>query len=250
MSLPSGMAVLSGAGAVLRPRFVLQNARDMSWDLVGGIVVAVLFIVALYFLLRFLGKRSFLMSGSSHMRVVDRVSLSKDAHLVLVEIGGKVYALCVTKDGARAFADFDAESFYASGEADRPRGGDGTADGGDGVSPDDPFLKRFGKHFLKNLKKQVGIGEKPGSRPPQSRRAGEETLETRRTPDFSELLREEEVLRSYENPAGPSAAGPEDNGDTPDDGGEADDEIRELMHRIDERKSTYTRKTKRDGTLE
>jgi len=78
-----------------------------------GICAFILFIfVAAYYVTKLMGKHySVQASFSREMRVIDKLALSRDRFLLIVEAGGKVLLLGVSPQQIETLAELDSERF-------------------------------------------------------------------------------------------------------------------------------------------
>ncbi|MDL2273065.1 flagellar biosynthetic protein FliO [Oscillospiraceae bacterium OttesenSCG-928-G22] len=212
--------------------YLTSTDYNATLRIVLAIFLCALLLVALYFVLRWMSKSSMFMAKSSYMRVLDRVALSKDAYLALVEIAGQVFAICVTRENARVISDFDVKTIL-----DRPIKRPSASTPSEGGT----FLSRF----FANLR----YG---GVAPPN---AAGSVAQSRRT---SSGEREQAAARSemddesfedfFRTAAGDPPAGADDAGSGARDSGthdEEDDMVEELLERISEQKVILFEKGKK-----
>ncbi|MCL2080903.1 MAG: flagellar biosynthetic protein FliO [Oscillospiraceae bacterium] len=119
-----------------------------------GFAAFIALIVLSYLVLRWLSKRA--MGNTRHIRVIERMAVTRDAGLWLIEIGRRVLAVSVAKDGMRLLCELSAREIADLREERPPE----PAPSFDGNSS-------FWKRFSHNMKIQMKLLPKdtPPARP-------------------------------------------------------------------------------------
>lgn len=117
-----------------------------------GFVAFVALILLSYFVLRWLSNRT--IGGARHLRVIERLAVSRDVSLMIVEIGSKVMAVSATKEGLRLLCELSPRDVADLRKESAPR-------------DEDDHNSTFLKRFWHNLRIQLGFLPKdtPPARP-------------------------------------------------------------------------------------
>jgi len=81
-------------------------------SMIGVFFLMILVFVGAYYATRFIGKHNSMQGSSSReMRVIDRLTLGRDQHLLIVEAGDKVLLLGVSPQRIDNLAELSKETF-------------------------------------------------------------------------------------------------------------------------------------------
>lgn len=109
---------------------VTNDYKNTIW----GFVAFVALLLLSYFVLRWLSNRT--LGGARHLRVIERMNVSRDVSLMIVEIGQKVLAVSATKEGLRLLCELSPRDVAALNE-------ERAVPSSDGSDENSTFLKRF-----------------------------------------------------------------------------------------------------------
>jgi flagellar protein FliO/FliZ len=117
-----------------------------------GFLAAVALLVLSFFVLRWLSTRT--MGGSHHMRVIERLIISRDNALLIVQVGQRILAVSSAKDGVRLLCELSPRDIPDLSESKAPESLD------EGSS--------LGKRFIHNMRVHMRLLPKgtPFARPP------------------------------------------------------------------------------------
>lgn len=92
---------------------------DNFWTTFFYIVVMLVIIVGAYFATKVISGKAGRLK-SRQIRMVDRMSMGRDKHIVLVEVGGKNLLIGVTNQSINVLGDIDGAALKDKGEAPAP----------------------------------------------------------------------------------------------------------------------------------
>lgn len=133
--------------------------------LVLMLVVFVLLMAAAWFVLRWLAGRGMGGGRSKHMKVLDRLVLTRDSSILILQVSGRVFVVAAGKDSSDVLCELDPSDFPPENSPRRAGAPDG----------EEPSTQPgFWKRFFHNLRLNMGLLPKgtqpmtPGgaSRPP------------------------------------------------------------------------------------
>ena len=150
---------------------VLTQQPDIKYDnsmpdfnMIWGIVLTFAVLFGALFLARWLSKRT-LNGASGSIRILERAAVSRDAYIMLLQVGARVIVVGANKEGMTPLCELTPEEYANLAPAARPRG----QSGGGQSQPQPDFFRRFAHNF----KIQAGI--LPKGTPPMTPGSGRDT---------------------------------------------------------------------------
>ena len=90
---------------------LLNNTGISFGQMLGYLIAVVVVIVGLLFLRKYLLTRLGTVKNGSYMRVLDRLVISQDKQIVLVELKNKILLVGITQQRIEALAEIDRDDF-------------------------------------------------------------------------------------------------------------------------------------------
>lgn len=138
-------------------------ATAIPWDLIGGVVLFVVMIVGALLLSRLFSGRG-LVRQSRYLRILDRYPINRDCQILVVNIGERVLAVCVGRDGGNLLCELDPATLNLTATSTN------TVSSGD-----EPERSTFRGRFWHNFRMNMGLmpkGTKPMTPPPKTQPSG------------------------------------------------------------------------------
>ena len=87
---------------------------DQTLGLVLGILVFAALMAGMFLLLKWLSRRGFAGTSGRRMKALDRLVLSKDSSVMILQIGLRLFAVSVGRDGVRLISELKSSDFEQS----------------------------------------------------------------------------------------------------------------------------------------
>jgi flagellar biogenesis protein FliO len=123
-------------------------AEGLSGDVFLGVLLFVLMLAAMLVLLFFLQRRGGF-AGGKRVKVIERVSITRDTALVVLRVGARCLVVCAGKDGGNLLCELSPDEIEASAAREER---------------EEPRPPGFFKRFWHNLRLNLGLLPK-GTRP-------------------------------------------------------------------------------------
>ncbi len=132
------------------PLFAASLGSQQIFGLVVGVAVFILLMAGSYFALKWLSGKGFSGGKSKYMKVLDRLAMSKESSFILLEVGSRIFAVAVSKDGASVLGELDRDELGAPQAAAPQAAAPQTA-------AEQGRQAGFGKRMAHNLKLNMGL---------------------------------------------------------------------------------------------
>lgn len=182
-------------------RVILESGMtsDQVLYLVFGLTVFVLLMVGAWLLLRWLSKKGLGGGRSKHMKVLDRLVISRDSYILLLQIAGRIFAVSVGKDSSSLICEIP----HGELGFDEQERQDKTTETPAVKAAENPG---FWKRFSHNMRLNMGLlpkGTQPMAPPSKSEPTPKESAEA-----FKEVLeRIQQAQQTNSNPSGSPESG-------------------------------------------